>query len=55
MVVPVTKKGNKYAVMFMDLIKWSEVYPTKEQTAPTIIKLLVAKQLLFQDLEGAAE
>ena len=40
--LPVTKKGHKYAVVFMDyLTKWPEVFPTKDQTAPTIAKLLV--------------
>ena len=42
--LPVTRKGNKYAVVFMDyLTKWPEVFPTKDQTAPTIAKLLVEK------------
>ena len=40
--LPVTRKGNKYAVVFMDyLTKWPEVFPTKDQTAPTVTKLLV--------------
>ena len=51
--LPITRKGNKYAVVFMDyLIKWLEVYPTKDRMNQIIIKLLV-KQFLFQDLEGA--
>ena len=42
--LPVTQKGNKYAVVFMDyLTKWPEVFPTKDQTAPTIAKLLVGR------------
>ena len=42
--LPVTRKGSKYAVVFMDyLTKWPEVFPTKDQTAPTIAKLLVEK------------
>ena len=40
--LPFKKKGHKYAVVFMDyLTKWPEVFPTKDQTAPTIAKLLV--------------
>ena len=44
MQLPVTWKGNKCAVVFMDyLTKWPEVFPTKDQTSPTIAKLLVEK------------
>ena len=40
----VTWKGNKYAVVFMGyLAKCPEVFPTKDQTAPIIAKLLVEK------------
>ena len=40
--LPVTRKGNKHAVVFMDyLTKWPEVFPTMDQTTPTIAKLLV--------------
>ena len=40
--LPVTQKGNKYAVVFMDhLTKLPEVFPTRDQTASTIAKLLV--------------
>ena len=42
--LPVTQKGNKYAVVLMDyLTKWLEVFPIKDQTTPTIAKLLVEK------------
>ena len=40
--LPVTKKGHKYAVVFMGaLTKWPEVFPIKDQTASTIAKLLM--------------
>ena len=40
--LPRTKRGNRYAVVFMDyLTKWPEVYATADQTAPTIARLLV--------------
>ena len=40
--LPVTKKGHKYAVVFMGyLTTWPEVFPTKDQTASTIAKLLM--------------
>ena len=39
--LPKTKRGNKYAVVFVDyLSKWPEVFATPDQTAPTIAKLL---------------
>ena len=42
--LPVTKCGHKYAVVFMDyLTKWPEVFPVRDQTAPTIAQLLVEK------------
>jgi hypothetical protein len=42
--LPVTKRGHKYAVVFMDyLTKWPEVFPVRDQTAPTIAQLLVEK------------
>ena len=41
---PVSAKGNKYAVVFVDyLTKWVEVFPTPDQTALTIAKLLVTE------------
>ena len=37
-----SSRGNQYAVVFVDyLTKWPEVFPVKDQTAPTIAKLLV--------------
>ena len=40
--LPKTKRGNRYAVVFIDyLTKWPEVYATQDQTTPTIAKLLV--------------
>ena len=42
--LPKSSCGNHYAVVFMDyLTKWPEVFPTCDQTAPTIAKLLVEK------------
>ena len=39
---PCTRRGNKYAVVFMDyLTKWPEVFPVADQSAATIAKLLV--------------
>ena len=40
--LPITKRGNKYVVVFVDyLSKWPEVFATQDQTTPTIAKLLV--------------
>ena len=40
--LPMTRRGNKYAVVFMDyLTKWPEVFATPNQTAPTIAKIFV--------------
>ena len=40
--LPRTRRGNRYAVVFMDyLTKWPEVYATTDQTTPTIARLLV--------------
>ena len=40
--LPKTKRGNKYAIVFMDyLTKWLDVFATADQTAPTIATLLV--------------
>lgn len=42
--LPKSSKGNQYATAFVDyLTKWSEVFAMKDQTAPTIAKLLVEK------------
>ena len=42
--LPKSNCGNRYTVVFMDyLTKWPEVFPTCDQTAPTIAKLLVEK------------
>ena len=44
--LPVSKKGHKYAAAFMDyLTKWPEAFSTKDQTAPTIAKLLVEETI----------
>jgi len=41
---PKSYDGNQYAVVFMDyLTKWPEIFPTSDQTALTIAKLLVEK------------
>ena len=40
--LPLTKRGNKYALVFMDyLTKWPEVFAVRDQTAPTIARHLV--------------
>lgn len=40
--LPKTKRGNNYAVIFVDyLTKWPEVFPTPDQTTLAIAKLLV--------------
>lgn len=40
--LPRTKRGNRYAVVFVDYFtKWPEVFPTTDQTSATIAKLLV--------------
>ena len=42
--LPVSARGNKYAIVFMDyLTKWSDVFPAKDQSAYTITKTLVEK------------
>ena len=39
---PKSKKGNKYAIVFIDyLTKWVEVFPSTNQSALTIAHLLV--------------
>ena len=40
--LPVTTRGNKYVVVFQDLFtKWLMVYPTSDQKAKRIARLLV--------------
>ena len=40
--LPTSRKGNKYAVVFIDyLTKWPKVYPTRDQSSLTIARLLV--------------
>ena len=52
--LPVIKKGHKYAVVLMDyLAKWPEVFPTKDQTAPTITKLLVEEIICHHGVPAA--
>ena len=51
--LPKSSKGNTYAVVFMDyLTKWPEVYPTKDQSAPTIARLLVEKIVCRHGVPG---
>ena len=41
---PVSAKGNKYAIVFVDyLTKWVEVFPTPDHSVLTVAKLLVIK------------
>jgi hypothetical protein len=41
---PRSKRGNKYAVVFVDyLTKWVEAFATRDQSALTIAKLLVGE------------
>lgn len=47
--LPTSYDGHKYAVVFVDyLTKWLEVFPTKDQTALTIARLLVECDMEFQ-------
>ena len=40
--LPKSHSGNQYAIVFCDyLTKWPEVFPTKDQTALTVARLLV--------------
>ena len=40
--LPLTYEGNQYAIVFMDyLTKWPEVFPSPDQKAETIARLLV--------------
>ena len=40
--LPRTRRGNRYAVVFVDyLTKWPEVFPVADQSSATIAKLLV--------------
>ena len=42
--LPTSRKGNKYAIVFVDyLTKWPEVFPARDQSALTIGKLLVER------------
>ena len=39
---PRSRQGNQYAVVFVDyLTKWPEVFPTPDQSAATVVRLLV--------------
>ena len=40
--LPTSRKGNKYAIVFVDyLTKWPEVFPARDQSSLTIAKVLV--------------
>ena len=42
--LPVSARGNKYAIVFMDyLTKWPEIFPAKDQSVYTIAKTFVEK------------
>ena len=48
MELPVTTRGNKYVVVFQDLFtKWPMVYPTSNQKAETIARLIVEEIVPF--------
>ena len=48
---PRSAKGNKYAAVFMDyLTKWVEAFPTADQSALTIVKLLVGEVITRHDV-----
>ena len=51
--LPKSSCGNQYPVVFMDyMTKWPEVYPTRDQTAPTIAQLLVEKIVCRHGVPG---
>ena len=42
--LPLTQRGNRYAVVFVDyLTKWVEAFAVPDQTADTIARLLVER------------
>ena len=42
--LPTSRKGNKYAIVFVDyLTKWPEVFPARDQSSLTIAKVLVER------------
>ena len=42
MEMPLTEKGNRYVIVFLDyLTKWVEAYPLSEQTSEIIARVLV--------------
>ena len=48
MELPVTSKGNRYLIVFQDLFtKWPMVYPTPDQKAEHIARLLVENIVPF--------
>ena len=48
--LPLTTKGNRYVVVFMDyLTKWPEAFAIPDQTAETIAKVLV-KEVICVDM-----
>ena len=51
--LPRTKRGNRYAVVFVEyLTKWPEVYAVPDQTAPTIARLLVEEIVSRHGFQG---
>lgn len=52
-VVTKSRLGNRYAVVFVDyLTKWPEVFPVREQTAPTIARLFVEEIVCRHGVPG---
>ena len=41
--MPKSGRQHQYVVVLIDLTKWVEVYPTKDQTALTLARMLVEK------------
>jgi len=54
MELPKTLRGNKYVVVFQDLLsKWPMVFPVADQKAITLVKLLVEEVVPFMGVPEA--
>ena len=50
---PVTRRGHRYAVVFMDyLTKWPEVFPAADQSSATVARLLVEEVVSRHGVPG---